>query len=368
VGLILVGGLVYWKLSAPPDPFVLMGSIQLGLKQSVSKYASASQRKLVNDDFNTSDIFKFPSKGGNWTTAHGFPDFTFRTYAPLAFRFFRDLFGISSDGYTTSICENSLRELSNPGASGEHLYLTSDKQFFLKTVSSKEAEFLQKILPSYYNNLRQNPKTLLIKYNGMYAYQAGQTTIRLVVMKNIFPSGVTLHLKFDLKGSTYGRKASEKERAKTSPTFKDLDFLNLIPDGIQLDPDTYTSLITTIERDCRVLESNNNMDYSLLLGIHNLDQAKRDLEREGPNQRNMTNYSDNTNMKSGIPATNIKGERLLIFVGIIDILQYWRLSKKVEHTFKNIITDGDTVSVAEPSFYARRFKEFMSNKVFRPAP
>ena len=38
-------------------------------------------------------------------------------------------------------------------------------------VSSKEAEFLQKILPSYYNNLQQNPKTLLIKYNGMYAYQ-----------------------------------------------------------------------------------------------------------------------------------------------------------------------------------------------------
>merc|ERR1719209_708144 len=131
VGLILVGGLVYWKLSAPPDPFVLMGSIQLGLKQSVSKYASTSQRKLVNDDFNTSDIFKFPSKGGNWKTAHGFPDFTFRTYAPLAFRFFRDLFGISSAGYTTSICENSLRELSNPGASGEHLYITSDKQFFL---------------------------------------------------------------------------------------------------------------------------------------------------------------------------------------------------------------------------------------------
>jgi len=367
VGLILVGGLVYWKLSAPPDPIVRMGSIQLGLKQSVSKYASASQRKLVNDDFNTSDIFKFPSKGGNWKTAHGFPDFTFRTYAPLAFRFFRYLFGISSDGYTTSICENSLRELSNPGASGEHLYLTSDKQFFLKTVSSKEAEFLQKILPSYYNNLQQNPKTLLIKYNGMYAYQAGQTTIRLVVMKNIFPSGVTLHLKFDLKGSTYGRKASEKERAKTSPTFKDLDFLNLIPDGIQLDPDTYTSLITTIERDCRVLESNNNMDYSLLLGIHNLDQAKRDLEREGSNQRSLTNYSDNTSRKSGIPATDIKGERLLIFVGIIDILQNWRLSKKVEHTFKNIITDGDTVSVAEPSFYARRFKEFMSNKVFRPA-
>ena len=43
-------------------------------------------------------------------------------------------------------------------------------------VSSKEAEFLQKILPSYYNNLQQNPKTLLIKYNGMYAYQVKMDT------------------------------------------------------------------------------------------------------------------------------------------------------------------------------------------------
>ena len=146
-----------------------------------------------------------------------------------------------------------------------------------------------------------------------------------------------VHLK---KGLSNSCQASEKERAKKSPTFKDLDFLNLIPDGIQLDPDTYTSLITTIERDCRVLESNNNMDYSLLLGIHNLDQAKRDLEREGSNQRRMTNYSDNTSMKSGIPAANIKGERLLILVGIIDILQNWRLSKKVAHTLKAIITDG----------------------------
>ena len=29
-------------------------------------YNMAYIRKLVNDDFNTSDIFKFPSKGGNW--------------------------------------------------------------------------------------------------------------------------------------------------------------------------------------------------------------------------------------------------------------------------------------------------------------
>jgi hypothetical protein len=42
----------------------------------------------------------------------------------------------------------------------------------------------------------------------------------------------------------------------------------------------------------------------------------------------------------GIPARNHKGERLLLFVGIIDILQSYRLRKKLEHTFKAMIHDG----------------------------
>jgi hypothetical protein len=47
----------------------------------------------------------------------------------------------------------------------------------------------------------------------------------------------------------------------------------------------------------------------------------------------------------GIPARNHKGERLLLFVGIIDILQSYRLRKKLEHTFKAMIHDGVSVFV-----------------------
>lgn len=42
----------------------------------------------------------------------------------------------------------------------------------------------------------------------------------------------------------------------------------------------------------------------------------------------------------GIPARSEKGERLLLFIGIIDILQSYQLKKKLEHTFKSIIHDG----------------------------
>merc|ERR1719233_2442932 len=70
----------------------------------------------------------------------------------------------------------------------------------------------------------------------------------------------------------------------------------------------------------------------------------------------------------GIPARNHKGERLLLFVGIIDILQSYRLIKKLEHTFKAMIHDGDTVSVHRPGFYAERFMNFMSSKIFKKIP
>ena len=105
-----------------------------------------------------------------------------------------------------SICNEAMRELSNPGASGSIFYLTNDDEFILKTVSMKEAEFLQKLLPGYYMNLQQNPRTTLPKFFGMFCYQCNQKNIRLVVMNNLLPSSIKLHLKFDLKGSTYKRK------------------------------------------------------------------------------------------------------------------------------------------------------------------
>lgn len=163
-----------------------------------------------------------------------------------------------------------------------------------------------------------------------------------------------MHLKYDLKGSTYKRKASKRERSKNSPTYKDLDFMEMLPEGLLLEPDTYTALVSTMRRDCRVLESFKIMDYSLLVGVHNLDQAARDRaeglasppESRTSGQRQKL-VAHSTAMESiqatsdpvdipvdmppgGIPARNHKGERLLLFVGIIDILQSYRLRKKLK--------------------------------------
>lgn len=71
-------------------------------------------------------------------------------------------------------------------------------------------------------------------------------------MNNLLPSSVRIHQKYDLKGSTFKRKASKSEKKKGSPTYKDLDFVDFHPEGILLEADTYNALVKTIQRDCLV--------------------------------------------------------------------------------------------------------------------
>lgn len=105
---------------------------------------------------------------------------------------------------------------------------------------------------SVLQNLNQNKRTLLPKFYGLYCIQAGGKNIRIVVMNNLLPRSVSMHLKFDLKGSTYKRRASPKERMKSVPTFKDLDFMQDLHEGLLLETDIYSAVCRTISRDCLV--------------------------------------------------------------------------------------------------------------------
>ncbi|BFZ26078.1 hypothetical protein BsWGS_29118 [Bradybaena similaris] len=426
-------GIVSYKKKPTSE---LMAAIQLGIGQSVGGLSAKPERDVLMQDFGVVEVVFFPSEGSNLTPAHHYSDFRFKTYAPVAFRYFRDLFGIQPDDFMLSLCDEPLKELSNPGASGSIFYLTQDDEFIIKTVQHKEADFLQKLLPGYFLNISQNKRTLLPKFYGLFCYQCGGKNIRFTVMNNLLPSTVKLHEKYDMKGSTYKRKASKHERSKSSPTLKDLDFMDNHPEGLVLEKETYDALIKTLQRDCRVLESFKIMDYSLLVGIYNLDLVKKEkmsqntssemsggydtggphavdghaptghtsLQRGKSFKTRIGQYS--TPMESiqgnaelpedlledadvpsdidnhiphwlssthvsfcpgGIPARNAKGERLLLYLGIIDILQSFRLKKRLEHTVKSMVIDGDTISVHRPSYYAQRFLQYHAQRVFKKA-
>uniref|UniRef100_A0A3P9Q652 Phosphatidylinositol-4-phosphate 5-kinase type 1 alpha n=1 Tax=Poecilia reticulata TaxID=8081 RepID=A0A3P9Q652_POERE len=371
------GETVYKKTTSS----TLKAAIQLGITHTVGSLNQKPERDVLLQDFEVVESIFFPCEGSNLTPGHHYGDFRFKTYAPIAFRYFREMFGIRPDDYMYSLCNEPLIELSSSGASGSLFYLSSDDEFIVKTVQHKEAEFLQKLLPGYFMNLNQNKRTLLPKFYGLYCVQAAGKNIRIVVMNNLLPSSVRMHVKFDLKGSTHKRRANPKEREKAVPTFKDLDFMQDMSDGLFLEADTHNAVCKTIQRDCLLLQSFKIMDYSLLVGIHNLDQACREQNTEAAAEGAMrpqvqkslystaieaiqteTGGVEPVDQTGGIPARNSKGERLLVYIGIIDILQSYRF----EH--KPFLPTQDTVSVHRPSFYAERFQKFMSNVVFKKVP
>lgn len=374
------------------DTYQIQKSVQIGIEYTIKNVTFNSEQDVVMSDFFKKKAIVFPPGGLNGTSHHTFPEFTFKSYAPSIFNYFRASYHIESEDYIRSFCDSPLHELSNPGASGSIFYTTNDDKYIMKTVQPEESRFLKNIFPWYYIYFNENQSTLLPKFFGHYRYQCSpnyfwmksitgklKKNIRLIVMNNLIPSSIEIHEKYDLKGSTHNRKVSEEEKKKEKPTYKDLDFIKKHPFGIFLEPDSYIKLLDTLKRDVEVLEGFKIMDYSLLMGVHYVNPNQ--TTKKKPIVQGLSNTVDKENdgLKSeaqspedfekyalsmgGIPATNENKQRLILFVGIIDVLQDYGFKKKMEHKLKSIIHDGNTISVINPETYKLRFLNFITEYV-----
>ncbi|KAL9688671.1 hypothetical protein QQ045_033094 [Rhodiola kirilowii] len=50
---------------------------------------------------------------------------------------------------------------------------------------------------------------------------------------------------------------------------------------------------------------------------------------------------------------------VILFFGIIDILQDYDINKKIEHAYKAKLYDATSISAVEPKHYAKRFRDFI---------
>jgi 1-phosphatidylinositol-4-phosphate 5-kinase len=58
------------------------------------------------------------------------------------------------------------------------------------------------------------------------------------------------------------------------------------------------------------------------------------------------------------------GEDVMLYFGIIDILQEYNMGKKLEHAYKSIQFDSHSISAVDPNLYSRRFQGLM-REIFR---
>lgn len=50
---------------------------------------------------------------------------------------------------------------------------------------------------------------------------------------------------------------------------------------------------------------------------------------------------------------------VILFFGIIDILQDYDISKKLEHAYKSMQYDATSISAVDPRQYSKRFRDFI---------
>ena len=196
--------------------------------------------------------------------------FRFKDHAPFAFRHLREHFGVDTQEYMVSICgEHSLRELGTPGKSGAVFYLTEDGRFVIKTVSKKESKFLRQILPTYYKYVMECEDTMIPRFFGLIRIKTRTgRNIRMVVMNNLLPLTRKVHEKYDLKGSTLGRWATDEEKRSPHVTLKDRDLNTKHEGGLALPERSLKKMQEQIQNDCQWLRQHHIMDYSLLLLLH----------------------------------------------------------------------------------------------------
>ncbi|KAG8897327.1 Phosphatidylinositol-4-phosphate 5-kinase, partial [Tulasnella sp. 417] len=258
--------------------YVLMYNMLTGIRVAVSRWGAKIKRPLTDVDFTSSHKYSFDIAGNELTPSVKY-DFKFKDYAPNVFRELReDIFHIDPSDYLVSITgKYILSELGSPGKSGSFFYFSRDYRFIIKTLHHGEHKFLRRVLHQYHTHMKANPHSLLSRFYGLHRVKMPHgKKIHFVIMNNLFPPHRDIHETYDLKGSTVGREYPE-DRAAVNPraVLKDLNWIHR-GRTLELGPEKRALLTEQIRRDVELLKEINVMDYSLLIGTHNMQRGNRD--------------------------------------------------------------------------------------------
>ncbi|VAI51844.1 unnamed protein product [Triticum turgidum subsp. durum] len=383
----------------------LMLSLQLGIRYTVGKITPIQKREVRASDFGPRASFwmNFPKEGSRLTPSHPAEDFKWKDYCPMVFRNLREMFKIDAADYMISICGNSaLRELSSPGKSGSVFFLSQDDRFMIKTLRKSEVQVLLRMLPNYYNHVHTYENTLITKFFGLHRVKpsSGQK-FRFVVMGNMFCTELRIHRRFDLKGSSLGR-STDKIEIDENTTLKDLD-LNY---SFYLEPSWREALLKAPQH-LRTRASYRRTMTAERLTVLSEEDAQEDDAFNYPEGLVLVQRANDEN--SVVVGPHIRGSRLrssaagfgevdlllpgtarvqiqlgvnmparaeqipkeddsksfyevydvVLYLGIIDILQEYNITKKIEHAVKSMQYDSVSISAVDPEFYSERFLKFI---------
>lgn len=319
---------------------------------------------------------------------------------------------------------------------GTFFFFTADGAYMIKTVKSEEARAFLNMLPEYHKFMSEDVNgrnSLLTRICGMYSVRflsseeeeemnaAVETTGNrwdgglfscshderassiadnervYLVMHSIFPAEASSFVteRFDLKGSTVGRECSLEERRSkgANAVLKDLDLLREVKKEIlEANPSGHDrkkssrygicvgrrkkqALMTQLARDVDLLCRCNVLDYSLLVGVADMNESSK---TKASSRRRIIPLqwidfplpyygAGRTKVDGGILSSiqgTRKGKDVMYYLGVIDFLQPWTVKKRFERDLKGLAGyDKKGISCVAPVYYAARFLKFVDSCV-----
>ena len=231
----------------------------------------------------------------------------------------------------------------NPGGrSGSFFIFSSDKKYIIKTISNKELKvLLSSFLIAYHTHLYKFQESVISRILGVYTFTVNRNSaVNFILIQSVYTSEFTKNV-YDLKGSKLDRQTimSEdegEEEKENRGVLKDIDFLRK-QKTIEMPVTVGQRLIEILENDVRLFQKFNLMDYSLLLAVKKREEYSKYFFKG-------SNSSE-------------KGYSL----GIIDFLQKYNNTKKIEGISKKLISmkPRNYISSINPEDYRQRFLNFV---------
>ena len=191
-------------------------------------------------------------------------------YAPKSFAYLRQLENIDIDEMIDSFLpRNNTQGLKkSQGKSGSFFISTDDNKYMIKSLKSDEIDLIRNgFLNKYIRHIEETKnQSLLCRLYGMFNIILAQgDEILIIVMRNVIGDlKDNTVVKFDLKGSTYKRKADIETTDLNSGVMKDLNF-NEIEKNIMICQENIDQIRNIISLDSKFLSDSGLMDYSLFL-------------------------------------------------------------------------------------------------------
>lgn len=377
--------------------YVIAYNMLTGIRVAVSR-CSGIMQPITDQDFRSSKKLVFDVSGNELTPSSKY-DFKFKDYCPTVFRELRMFFGLDPADYLVSLTSKYiLSELNSPGKSGSFFYFSRDYRFIIKTIHPAEHRHLRRILKDYYNHVKNNPNTLISQFYGLHRVKMPinyenlkRRKIYFIVMNNLFPPHRDIHRTYDLKGSTLGRFTPNDYPAHR--VLKDLNWIQN-QETINFGPVRHKLFIDQLNRDVKLLIKLNIMDYSFLIGFHDLKKGNKeeilqqkklsifspassnleDLRKTNPKLLNRYNDLPSIDFKNGnifysnnggVGSTDANDEEgeFIYYLGIIDCLTNYSIIKRLETFWRSLTNDRKIISAVPPREYGERFLKFITHSV-----